>query len=252
MLGRCNVISMGVDVTNLNNVLQQVDALGKSHKATYMCVSNVHMCMEVFDSSEFSGVVNSADFVIPDGRPIFWAQRLLGHELAEQVRGQDIMNALCKSSGQNKLNIGFYGGGSDALLTRVVTRLSNNFPDIKIVFTYSPPFRPLTHEEDVEVIKKINESCVNVLFVGTGCPKQERWMAEHKDKLNCVMIGVGAAFDFIAGDKRHAPKWMQKIGLEWLFRLCSEPQRLWKRYLIQNPRFIYHFSKQLLKQKYSG
>jgi N-acetylglucosaminyldiphosphoundecaprenol N-acetyl-beta-D-mannosaminyltransferase len=240
---------MDVNVTNIRTALTRVEALANSKAGSYVCVANVHMCMEVFDSHEFKSVVNNADLVIPDGRPLSWAQKLLGHSEAEQVRGQDIMNSICQQSGTKNLNIGLYGGSSDELLLQVVTALKASYPDIKIPFSYSPPFRPLTDEEDQGMIRKINDSNVNVLFVGIGCPKQERWMAEHKDSLNCVMLGVGAAYDFIAGSKKHAPRWMQRVGLEWLFRLCSEPQRLWKRYLQQNPRFIYYFTKQLINHK---
>lgn len=250
MKNSCAVISMVVDVTNISDALGRIEQLARAQKGTYVCVSNVHMCMEVFDSPDFESVVNNADLVIPDGRPLSWAQKLLGHSKAEQVRGQDIMNAICQQSGTKNLNIGLYGGSSDELLLQVVTTLKTSYPDIKIPFSYSPPFRPLTDEEDQGIIRKINDSNVNVLFVGIGCPKQERWMAEHKDSLNCVMLGVGAAYDFIAGSKKHAPRWMQRVGLEWLFRLCSEPQRLWKRYLQQNPRFIYYFTKQLINHKF--
>jgi N-acetylglucosaminyldiphosphoundecaprenol N-acetyl-beta-D-mannosaminyltransferase len=249
MKNSCTVISMDVNVTNIRIALTRVEALANSKAGSYVCVANVHMCMEVFDSHEFKSVVNNADLVIPDGRPLSWAQKLLGHSEAEQVRGQDIMNSICQQSGTKNLNIGLYGGSSDELLLQVVTALKASYPDIKIPFSYSPPFRPLTDEEDQGMIRKINDSNVNVLFVGIGCPKQERWMAEHKDSLNCVMLGVGAAYDFIAGSKKHAPRWMQRVGLEWLFRLCSEPQRLWKRYLQQNPRFIYYFTKQLINHK---
>lgn len=246
------IISMDVDVINLQNSLTKVGRLAASERGAYVCVSNVHMCMEVFDSANFKSVVNGADLVIPDGRPISWAQKLLGHTQAEQVRGQDIMNSLCASSGRKQLNIGLYGGSSIQLLDTVVHNLKTSYPDINITFTYSPPFRSLTVEEDHRVIQQINDLGVHILFVGIGCPKQERWMADHKDKLSCVMLGVGAAYDFIAGSKRHAPRWMQKMGLEWLFRLFSEPKRLWKRYLRQNPRFIYYFSKQLIKHHFNG
>jgi N-acetylglucosaminyldiphosphoundecaprenol N-acetyl-beta-D-mannosaminyltransferase len=245
----CTVISMDVNVINTSTALQQIETLAKSKSGSYVCVSNVHMCMEVFDSSEFESVVNNADLVLPDGRPLSWAQKLLGNSDAEQVRGQDIMNAICEHSGAKDLNVGLYGGSSDELLLQVITALKTSYPDINITFSYSPPFRPLTDEEDQAIIQKINDSNVNVLFVGIGCPKQERWMAAHKEQLNCVMLGVGAAYDFIAGSKKHAPRWMQRVGLEWLFRLCSEPQRLWKRYLQQNPRFIYYFIKQLINHK---
>jgi N-acetylglucosaminyldiphosphoundecaprenol N-acetyl-beta-D-mannosaminyltransferase len=251
MIDHCTVISMDVSVTNLNSALNYVEQLANVKAGAYVCVSNVHMCMEVFDSLDFESVVNNADLVIPDGRPLSWAQKLLGHKNAEQVRGQDIMNAICKQSGAKKLNVGLYGGSSDELLQQVIAELKASYLDINITFSYSPPFRPLTNEEDKAIVNQINDADVNVLFVGIGCPKQEKWMAEHKDQLNCVMLGVGAAYDFIAGSKKHAPRWMQRVGLEWLFRLLSEPKRLWKRYLQQNPRFIYYFSKQLIIHKLS-
>lgn len=247
MKNRSSVISMGVNITNLASALYHVELLSNQGEGAYVCVSNVHMCMEVYDSAEFSKIVNEADLVIPDGKPLSWAQKFLGHSDAEQVRGQDIMNALCASSGEKSLNIGFYGGSSEALLNTVKEKLIASYPDINITYAYSPPFRPLTEVEDMDVVTAINKADVNVLFVGIGCPKQERWMAEHKNKLNCVMLGVGAAYDFIAGEKSHAPRWIQKIGMEWLFRLCSEPKRLWRRYLSTNPRFIWHFGRQYFK-----
>ncbi|WNC71176.1 WecB/TagA/CpsF family glycosyltransferase [Thalassotalea psychrophila] len=243
------IINMQVAVTNLQKALFKIIQKSQSKQPAYVCVSNVHMCMEVFDSNSFKSVVNQADLVLADGKPISWGQKLLGSAEAEQVRGQDIMNAICELSGIENLNVGFYGGSSDKLLKEVVSKLKKQYPDIQITYTYSPPFRPLKEDEDQQVIQDIKNADVNILFVGIGCPKQEIWMAEHKENLNCVMLGVGAAFDFIAGSKKHAPRWMQKLGLEWLFRLCSEPKRLWKRYLKQNPRFIYHFSKQLIKHK---
>lgn len=245
----CTVISMDVALTDIDNVFNTVESLAHKKSGAYVCVSNVHMCMEVFDSVEFKKVVNNADLVIPDGRPLSWAQKLLGYADAEQVRGQDITNAICERSSSNNLNIGLYGGSSDELINQVVAKLKLSFPNIQITFSYSPPFRPLTDQEDQAIVNQINHADVNVLFVGIGCPKQERWMAEHKESLNCVMLGVGAAFDFIAGSKKHAPRWMQKVGLEWLFRLCSEPERLWKRYLKQNPRFVWYFMQQWLFKK---
>ena len=244
-----DILTMRTDVTSLDLAVTSVIELALAGEGAYVCVSNVHMCMETFDDLSFRHVVNSADLVIPDGRPISWAQRLLGHHKAKQVRGQDIMNELCRLSGIQRLNIGFYGGISSDLLEQVVQQLTKDYPDIQISYKFSPPFRPLSQDEDSAVVKAINDASVNVLFVGIGCPKQELWMAEHKADLNCVMLGVGAAFDFIAGSKKHAPRWMQKIGLEWLFRLFSEPKRLWKRYLKQNPRFVYYFLQQWLLGK---
>jgi N-acetylglucosaminyldiphosphoundecaprenol N-acetyl-beta-D-mannosaminyltransferase len=209
----------------------------------------VHMCVETMGSNTFQKVVNDSDFVIPDGKPLSWAQSLLGHPNAEQVRGQDIMNAICSISGEQSLNIGLYGGSSAELLAEVNNVLLASHPNINIVYTFSPPFRPLTEDEDTDVVAGINLAKVDVLFVGIGCPKQEYWMAEHKDELSCVMLGVGAVFDFIAGSKKHAPRWVQDIGMEWFFRLCTEPKRLWRRYLYTNTRFIWHFGKQLIKHK---
>lgn len=249
MSNRDYVVKMSVNITSPSKAVASSKEFAKQNTGAYVCVSNVHMCMEVFDSREIAQVVNQADLVVPDGRPIFWAQRLLGNKDAQQVRGQDLMNALCAASGTDNLKIGLYGGFNAEVLAQVVTNLQHHYPDIQIVYKYSPPFRPLTAEEDAQIVDEINSAGVNVLFVGIGCPKQERWMAEHKSKLACVMLGVGAAFDFIAGSKKHAPRWMQVLGLEWLFRLCSEPSRLWKRYLKQNPRFIYYFLQQWLLKK---
>jgi len=238
-------------VIDLEKSVNHVLSLAKLNQGAYVCVSNVHMCLETFDSEVFRAVVNQADLVIPDGKPLSIAQKLLGHKNADQVRGQDIMNTLCAASGDKQINIGFYGGSSDAILGLVKGNLFDKFPDIRITYDFSPPFRQLSEKENVDVVGQINAAKVDVLFVGIGCPKQEYWMAEHKGELNCVMLGVGAAFDFIAGNKKHAPIWMQKMGLEWLFRLAIEPRRLWKRYLKQNPRFIWYFSLQLLKSRKS-
>ncbi|WP_420591960.1 WecB/TagA/CpsF family glycosyltransferase [Bacterioplanoides sp.] len=250
-MDRQAIISMEVDVVNLDQTLIAVEEMARSGEGSYVCVSNVHMCMEAFDSPDFKRIVNDADLVIPDGRPLSWAQKLLGYIDAEQVRGQDIMNAICAASGRKSLNIGLYGGSSDKLLKKVTLTLKQDHPDINITYSFSPPFRPLTEQEDQEVVRGISDADVDVLFVGIGCPKQERWMAEHKNSLKCVMLGVGAAYDFIAGSQQQAPHWMQKIGMEWGYRLLSEPKRLWKRYLKQNPRFIYYFLQQwLLKRKF--
>ncbi|MBT8123603.1 MAG: WecB/TagA/CpsF family glycosyltransferase [Gammaproteobacteria bacterium] len=246
------ILAMDVDVTSLASAVDKVLQLVEVGHGAYVCVSNVHMCMEAFDSANFSTVVNRANLVIPDGKPLSVAQRLLGHRNAAQVRGQDIMNALCAISGEKSINIGFYGGSSDEILESVKLNLRNQNPEIKITYAFSPPFRALSAGENLQVVAQINAAEVDVLFVGIGCPKQELWMAENKNQLNCVMLGVGAAFDFIAGEKRHAPRWIQMVGLEWLFRLVSEPKRLWKRYLKQNPRFIWHFGKQLVRYKLQG
>jgi len=246
MYKMAKIITMHVNVTSLKQASGQVLTFAKAKLSSYVCVSNVHMCMEVFDDQIFESVVNGADFVVPDGRPIFWAQRLLGFNTAQQVRGQDLMNQLCADAAKHHLNVGLYGGASTSVLTQVKAELQKANPELQIPFAFSPPFKKLSDLEMSEIAAAVNAAQVDILFVGIGCPKQELWMAAQKGQVHCVMLGVGAAFDFISGRKSHAPKWLQYLGLEWMFRLCSEPGRLWKRYLIQNPRFIFFFVKQLL------
>jgi N-acetylglucosaminyldiphosphoundecaprenol N-acetyl-beta-D-mannosaminyltransferase len=239
---------MRVTVTNYLDVSKNIIEISQKRLGAYVCVSNVHMCMETFDNPDFCKIVNGADLVVPDGKPIVWGQRLLGEKTASQVRGSDLLLTICKEAEKVKIPIGLYGG-TEKSLNELIKYLNNNYPSLKITFSISPPFREPTQEEDENYIKAINASGIKILFVGIGCPKQEKWMAKHKEKLHCVMIGVGAAFDFFSGQKKHAPVWMQRTGLEWLFRLASDPKRLWKRYFKHNPRFVFYFLKQLLHQK---
>jgi len=245
---RRNILGMQVNQITINDALIQCLSWSKEQSSRYICAANVHMCMEAFDKSDFRSIVNNADLVVPDGRPLVWAQHLLGADEAKQLRGMDLMLALCKQAEKSAATVGFYGATPE-LLDRLTNKLTQQYSDLKITCTIAPPFRALSPEEDNAIIEQINTSGVNFLFVGLGCPKQERWMAEHKNKLHCVMLGVGAAFDFIAGNKPHAPRWIQSFGLEWLFRLSCEPRRLWPRYLIQNPRFVWHFLWQWLRRK---
>lgn len=249
MMIREKIVSIYVNVTSMKEALDSILLFVKKKKGSYICVANVHMCMEAFDSERFCKTVNCADLVLPDGRPLSWAQKILGHSNATQVRGPDFMEEICKLSIPHKLNIGLYGGASDAILKEVMYVLSKKYVGINIAYNFSPPFRDLSPEEDVIVVEEINRSDVDVLFVGIGCPKQERWMEIHKNRVNCVMVGVGAAFDFVSGAKKVAPRWTHKIGIEWTFRFFIEPKRLWKRYLKQNPRFLWHFSKQVFSRK---
>ena len=242
------ILGMRVDVTSLTSAVSAVDDFVRKGNGYYVCVSNVHMCMESFDDHDFQDLVNAADLVVPDGKPLVWAQGLLGFNDAKQVRGMDFMLALCEHAALERIPIGLYGATSD-VLTKLENILEERYSGIQIVSVIAPPFRALTSEENEEYTNQITDSGVQILFVGIGCPKQERWMAENKHHLNCVMLGVGAAFDFIAGQKQHAPAWMQFIGLEWFFRLLCEPGRLWKRYMKQNPRFVWYFLRQLLNNK---
>lgn len=241
------VLSIDVNVVTLNEVIKRIANNINFRLGGYVCVSNVHMCMEALDELDFQRIVNSAMLVVPDGRPIYWMQRLAGCKKGcEQVRGEQLMAALCELSAKNSLKIGLYGGSSPAVLEQVKTALCDRFVGLQIPYAFSPPYRPLTIDEDVEQIKSMRQSGIDLLFVGIGCPKQEKWMSAHQNDLDCTMIGVGAAYDLIAKIKPHAPKWIQVLGLEWCFRLILDPRRLWKRYLIQNPRFIFHLLRQCL------
>ena len=167
------------------------------------------------------------------------------------MRGEDFTLELCKEAEEQGFSVGFFGA-TDELLAQLKVVLYQRFPKLHIAYVFAPPFRQITDEEDAKYIEAINSSGISVLFVGLGCPKQEVWMAKHNDDLNCVMLGVGATFDFIAGNKTRTPNWIQSNGLEWLFRLFSEPKRLWKRYLKQNPRFVYYFTLQLLGKNFKS
>ena len=172
-----------------------------------------------------------------------------GEKKAQQVRGSDLMLELCAKAEINNICIGLYGSTSE-VLNELLKFLNYRFPNLRVTFSCSPPFRSLTKEEDDSYVAEINNSGAKILFVGIGCPKQEIWMAEHRNKLSCVMVGVGAAFDFFSGHKKLAPMWMQRIGLEWAFRLVCEPKRLWKRYLKHNPRFVWYFLQQLFGRNF--
>ena len=241
---RVRIVSLDVDVCDLSFAIGRIAAI-VNKGGGYVCFSTVHMVMEAYDQPEFGVMVNDADLVIADGMPIVWMQKTQGEKHAARVRANDLMIKLCEFSDKNNLKVGFYGGKPE-VIEAVVERAEKDFPNLEISYANSPPFRPLTVEENAEIIARINESGTQILFMGLGCPKQENWMAEHKSKLKCVMLGVGASFDFYAGNVRESPVWIGKLGLEWLFRLSREPKRLWRRYLLLNPRFLCLAAMQLL------
>jgi N-acetylglucosaminyldiphosphoundecaprenol N-acetyl-beta-D-mannosaminyltransferase len=241
-----HVLGMRVDaLTSYEDASQHVARWARDRRSAYVCVATVHMVMEAFDSSAFQRVVNGADLVTPDGRPLVWTLRSLGVRGATQVRGTDLTTHVVERAAREGIPIGLYGGTPD-LLEAFVGILEKRFPGVRVVCQIAPPFRPLTPEEDETVTKEILSSGARILFVGIGCPKQERWMEAHKERIPAVMLGVGAAFDFHTGRVRQAPLWMQVAGLEWLFRLIMDPKRLWKRYARHNPRFVALFLLQLL------
>jgi N-acetylglucosaminyldiphosphoundecaprenol N-acetyl-beta-D-mannosaminyltransferase len=240
-----HILNMRVDATTYDDASQRVLRWAREGRSAYVCVATVHMTMEAFDSAAFRQVVNRADLVTPDGRPLVWALRGLGVRGASQVRGTDLTTHVVERAARENVPIGMYGGTPE-LLEVFGRLLKTRYPNIQVACKIAPPFRPLTPEEDKAVTDEIVASGTRILLVGIGCPKQENWMAEHVGRVPAVLLGVGAAFDFHTGRVRQAPRWMQLAGLEWVFRLLMDPRRLWKRYAKHNPRFVWLFLMQLL------
>jgi N-acetylglucosaminyldiphosphoundecaprenol N-acetyl-beta-D-mannosaminyltransferase len=241
-----NILGVKVSAVNMTLVLQIIDQWIRTRRSNYVCVTPVHSIMECYDSQDLTDIYNDAGLVTPDGMPLVWLSRLQGHPEVSRVYGPDLMLALCEYGLSRSYRHYFYGG-AEGVADLLVEQLRTKFPEIKIAGVYSPPFRSLSLEEEQAVAERINATLPDIVWVGLGAPKQERWMSAHLGRLSApALIGVGAAFDFHAGLKPQAPGWMQRNGLEWVFRLVSEPRRLWKRYLINNPRFIAHTLLQLI------
>lgn len=243
-----HILGMRVDATSYEDATGRIMAWAGANDSCYVCAANVHMVMEAHDDRDFMHVVNSAALVTPDGMPLVWGLRRLGAEGATRVYGPTLTLHVCRAAAERQMPVALYGGTGQSLAA-FVTFLNDRFPGIQVVCEIAPPFRPLTREEDDAYTRQIVASGARILLVGIGCPKQERWMAQHVSRIPAVMLGVGAAFDFHSGRVRQAPPLLQRMGLEWLYRLIREPRRLWKRYFKHNPRFILFISIQLLKAK---
>jgi N-acetylglucosaminyldiphosphoundecaprenol N-acetyl-beta-D-mannosaminyltransferase len=243
---RVRVVSLFPDVVTQESVIEKVAELVGKKRGGYVCFSTVHMVMESYDDRAFGAKVNGADLIVTDGMPIVWMQKLQGKREATRVRANDLMIGLMAFAAKNDLSVGFYGGRQE-VIDAIRIRAKKELPDLKIAYAFSPPFRPLTEAEDKEITAEINRAKPDILFMGLGCPKQENWMAAHREKLEAVMLGVGASFDFYAGNIKESLAWLGKLGLEWLFRLAQEPKRLWRRYLILNPRFLWLCALQLCR-----
>ncbi len=212
----------------------------------YICFSNVHTSVMAREDEEYKKVLNGAAFVFPDGKPIVARQQSRGFLGAERVAGPDFMDHMFRNTRDGRLTHYFYGS-SQKTLDALKVKLEENYPGIVIRGMYSPPFRDLTEEEKLEDIKRINDAGADIVWIGLGAPKQEKWMAAHKDKINGVMMGVGAGFDFHAGTIKRAPVWIQKMSLEWLYRLFQDPGRLIKRYAITNAKYFFYLTVDKLK-----
>jgi N-acetylglucosaminyldiphosphoundecaprenol N-acetyl-beta-D-mannosaminyltransferase len=195
------------------------------------------MVMEAYDCANYRAVINAADLVTPGGMPIVWLLRWMGLRGQPRVYGPQLTLHVCEAAAKAGIPVGFYGG-TERAVTRFASRMQERYPGLKVTYVCSPPFRPPSDQEREAAIENIHRSRCRILFVGLGCPKQERWMAQHRGLLPAVMMGVGAAFDFLSGEKPQAPPWMQAAGMEWLFRLATDPRRTWYRYVYHNPRFV--------------
>ena len=221
--------------------------LAKARLSSYVCVVNVHMVVEAWQDPGFASVVNCADLATPDGMPLVMSLRLLHGITQERVAGMDLVPDLIAAAEQKGLSIFLYGSHED-VLNRMTERIGLEHPAVNIAGSYSPPFRSLSEEEEREVIERINSSGTNILLVALGCPKQEKWMARHKGRIDAVMVGVGGAFSVYAGIQKRAPLWMQKASLEWFYRLIQEPHRLFVRYLKSNLLFVGLLARAMLNK----
>jgi len=232
------ILGVNVAAVQISDVIQQMDEwIEERSFGHYIAVTNTHVVTESWFNPEYKKVLNKADFVVPDGMPLVWLARLGGYPLKRRVYGPELMETFIKEKGRKHRH--FIYGGKPGIPERLIENLSKSYPGIRFVGSYSPPFRPLTADEDREIVDMINDLEPDVIWVGLGAPKQEKWMHDHSDELRVpLMVGVGAAFDFLAGVKSQAPSLFRENGFEWLWRLMSEPRRLWRRYLLYGPLFI--------------
>jgi N-acetylglucosaminyldiphosphoundecaprenol N-acetyl-beta-D-mannosaminyltransferase len=242
------ILGVRVDATNYERATAQIIDFASSGQSRYVSLCTVNQIMQARDSAPLADAMRQADLVTSDGMPLVWLLHWLGVSNASRVYGPDLMPLVLHAAARDGLPVAFYGG-SEEVLDLLVRLVRTRFSELQIAFAEAPPFRTPTAKEDERSVRNVNASGARILFVGIGSPKQELWMHAHRDRLNCVMIGVGAAFDFLTGSKPQAPRWMQRSGLEWLFRLWSEPARLWRRYLLQNPRFIALAALQMLRHR---
>ena len=233
-------------LTDYEGTLDWVQDTVAAGRRGYVCVANVHAVMAAAEDERLRLALLGSSINVPDGQPLVWALSALGHPLDGRVYGPELMARACARGVEAGQRFYLYGGRNQGTLVQLALNLRQRYPGLKIVGGYSPPHRPLSGEERLAVVKQINASRADVVWVGIGVPKQEKWMAELRAQLDApVLIGVGAAFDFHAGLVPQAPNWIQESGLEWAYRLAHEPRRLWRRYSRYNPRFVLGFARQL-------
>ena len=243
-----SVLGTWVDALFWDDAIRHILNWGAARESRYVCICNVHSVVTATHDAELRSALGGADLATPDGAPIAWALRRLGFSAQERIAGPDLMWRYLRQAEHTGQKIFLYGSTDDTL-NSLRTAIAHEFPLLEVQGMLSPPFCSASPAEDEEEVDAINASGANVVFVGLGCPKQEKWMAAHRGRIHAVMIGVGAAFDFHSGMKSRAPLWWQRHGLEWLYRLGSEPRRLLRRYLVTNTLFVVGFARQLIVAK---
>lgn len=239
-MNKFSILKVQVSAINMDDACLLAEDAILNRQKRYICVCPVSTIMECKRDASALKSVNSADLVTPDGMPVVWIGRMRGHSNIRRVYGPELMESLCSIS-QKKGYRNYFYGSTENVLNRLKKNLNKKYPELTVSGVYSPPFRRLTKEEDDRIVETINNSNSDIIWIGLGSPKQDLWMYEHRNRINApVMVGVGAAFDFLSGVKPQAPLWVRNHGFEWLFRLVTEPRRLWRRYLIDNPLFIYY------------
>jgi N-acetylglucosaminyldiphosphoundecaprenol N-acetyl-beta-D-mannosaminyltransferase len=243
-----SVLKAHIDAIDWERALSRIAKWSNARESRYVCICNAHSVVTTGQDTAFADVVAQADMATPDGAPVAWVMRRTGFKDQQRINGPDLMWKYCAQAGQRGESIYLYGN-TPQTLTVLQARLAQAFPGLVVAGAYSPPFRAETAAEDAATVERINASGAGTVWVSLGCPKQELWMAAHRGRINAVMIGVGAAFDYHAGTIQRAPLWMQNAGLEWFYRLVTEPRRLWKRYLVTNTLFILGATRQLAARR---
>ena len=236
-LQHCEILKTNINVTNMSDTIKYIGEHLDDLRGKYICVSNVHTTVMSYENEEYRKIQNSAAMALPDGAPLSSYSRRKGYKQAQRVTGPDLMLELFAISKEKGYRHYFYGATEETLQSMKEV-LERDYPGIQIAGMYAPPFRTLTPQEDAQIVAKINESRPDFIWIGLGAPKQEEWMYQHMGQLQGVLIGVGAGFDYLAGYIKRAPRWMQRMSLEWLYRLLQDPKRLWRRYFTSNVKFI--------------
>ncbi|HYH58165.1 MAG TPA: WecB/TagA/CpsF family glycosyltransferase [Thermoleophilaceae bacterium] len=248
-----SVLGIPLAMTDYAATMEWIDATIAHREKGYICVAATHTVMVCDEDPELREAVLNSSLTLPDGQPLVWAMNALGGDLDERVYGPELMARYCERAAGTGIRMYLYGGRNQGALVQLALNLRQRYPGVKIVGGYSPPFRDLSEEEEDAIVTEMNGSKADVIWVGVGAPKQEKWMAAMRERLDApVLVGVGAAFDFHAGLVPQAPEWMQSAGLEWLFRMAQEPRRLAPRYVRYNPRFITGFARQYARHRLMG